>query len=181
MIKAMDAPDFKNALTALDDFLDTDPAAEGNVENVTPVGELARTVIYKRFRKIIRKGGRITADTPDEELHDLRIDCKKLRYLLEFFVSLFPANEMKRLIKQLKGLQENLGDFNDLSVQQEFLGDYLAGITPRTPQSIMLSAATGGLISRLAADHQRVRSEFLGVFKVFSAGENKARFKTLFN
>jgi CHAD domain-containing protein len=114
-------------------------------------------------------------------LHDLRIDCKKLRYLLEFFVSLFPAEEMKQLIKQLKGLQENLGDFNDLSVQQEFLGDYLAGITPRTPQSVMLAAATGGLISRLAADHQRVRSEFLGVFKVFGSKENRARFETLFN
>ena len=88
---------------------------------------------------------------------------------------------MKLLIGQLKKLQENLGDFNDLSVQQKFLNEYIAGIDPKTSQSIMLAAATGGLITRLAYDQAQVRSHFLSVFRVFSSNENKEYFKTLFN
>jgi CHAD domain-containing protein len=88
-------------------------------------------VIYKRYRRIVKKGSKISETTPDEKLHELRIDCKKLRYLLEFFTSLFPENEMKKLVKQLKQLQENLGDFNDLSVQQEFLVNHLGRLNHR--------------------------------------------------
>ncbi len=180
MLKAMDGDEFKAALAAMDEFIQSDPLAQGDVAGGKPVGDLARAVIMKRFQKIIKKGGRISASTPDEQLHNLRIDCKKLRYLLEFFTSLFPADEMKLLIKQLKRLQENLGDFNDLSVQQEFLTQYLESITPRTSQVVMLAAATGGLITRLAMDQKRVRSEFISVFEAFSSHENKARFKTHF-
>jgi CHAD domain-containing protein len=87
---------------------------------------------------------------------------------------------MKMLVRQLKQLQENLGDFNDLSVQQGFLIDYLQTIRPKTAQAVMLAAATGGLISRLHAAHGRVRSQFLRVFNAFDTPTNRERFKTLF-
>ncbi len=64
-------------------------------------------------------------DTEDEVVHQLRINCKKLRYLMEFFAPLFPENEIKTLIKALKLLQDNLGNFNDYSVQQIFLRQVL--------------------------------------------------------
>jgi CHAD domain-containing protein len=87
---------------------------------------------------------------------------------------------MKLLIKQLKQLQENLGDFNDLSVQQEFLMQQLQRLKPRSDQTIMLAAAIGGLITRLGIEHQQVRSQFLSVFDRFNSVENQRRFKTLF-
>jgi CHAD domain-containing protein len=182
MIKAMAGADFNNALQDLDAFVRSDPLAESNApEGARPIGDLAKTVIYKRYRRIVKKGSRITDATPDERLHELRIDCKKLRYLLEFFISLFPEDQMKILVKQLKRLQENLGDFNDLSVQQEFLTGYLKTIKPQTTQVVALAAATGGLITGLFIAHQRVRSHFLGVFETFTAPENRHRFKALFS
>jgi CHAD domain-containing protein len=180
MLKAMNAAEFKVALAALDQFVQSDVEVHRDATGSTPVGELARGVISKRYRRIIKKGQRISEQTPDEKLHELRIDGKKLRYLLEFFTSLFPADQMKRLIKQLKQLQDNLGDFNDLSIQQDFLTEYLETITPQTPQAVILAAATGGLITHLAMDQRRVRSDFLNVFAAFSSHENKLRFKTLF-
>ena len=60
----------------------------------------------------------IDDDSPDEALHRLRIDAKKLRYLLEFFRALYPPKEIGAVVGALKSLQDNLGDFNDLSVQQ---------------------------------------------------------------
>jgi CHAD domain-containing protein len=87
---------------------------------------------------------------------------------------------MKLLIKQLKQLQENLGDFNDLSVQQDFLMHQLQSIKPQSDQTTMLAAAIGGLITRLGIEHQQVRSQFLSVFDRFNSAENHQRFKTLF-
>jgi CHAD domain-containing protein len=87
---------------------------------------------------------------------------------------------MKKLVKQLKQLQENLGDFNDLSVQQEFLVNHLGTLKPQTREVVLLSAAIGGLISRLETAHKIVRSQFFHVFETFNSPENQKRFKTLF-
>ena len=181
MIRAMAATDFKAALSDLDAFVESDPSANSDGPLSTlPIGGLAKAVIYKRFRRIIRKGGHVSASTPDERLHDLRIDCKKLRYLLEFFTSLFPEDQMKTLVKQLKQLQENLGDFNDLSVQQNFLINHLQTIRPQAAQVVMLAAATGGLITRLHLAQRQVRSQFLSVFSTFNVPAIREQFKTLF-
>ena len=49
------------------------------------------------------------------DLHDLRIDFKKLRYALDFFRPLLGA-EVKTVISTLKQIQELLGDLNDADV-----------------------------------------------------------------
>jgi len=83
-----------------------------------PVGEYASKLIYKRYRKI-RKMARVINDgTSDQEVHELRIEFKKLRYLMEFFATLYPPLELKELLKSMKSLQSSLGRFNDYSVQQ---------------------------------------------------------------
>jgi CHAD domain-containing protein len=182
MIKAMDGEEFAFAMKSLDDFIQSDPMKTADAPNSTkPILEIAKSVIYKRYRRIVKKGRKIKQTTPDEKLHALRIDCKKLRYLLEFFTSLFPENEMKKLVKQLKELQENLGDFNDLSVQQKFLANHLGQLTQQTKQVVILSAAIGGLIARLDTAHKNVRSQFLTVFESFNSPDTQKRFRTLFD
>ena len=110
MVKAMAGNAFSTALADLGAFVQADPGtgSEGPAGDL-PIGGLAKAAIYKRYRRIIKQGSRISDATRDEKLHQLRIDCKKLRYLLEFFSSLFPEEAMTALIKQLKQLQENLG------------------------------------------------------------------------
>lgn len=49
------------------------------------------------------------------DLHDLRIDFKKLRYALDFFRPLLGA-ELKTVISALKQIQDVLGDLNDADV-----------------------------------------------------------------
>ena len=48
---------------------------------------------------------KMDAHTPDELVHELRIQCNKLRYLMEFFMNLYSGKTIKPLIKSLKGLQ----------------------------------------------------------------------------
>ncbi len=151
------------------------------VEPKVTVIELAYTTIIRQYKKILKNGMLITHESPDEDLHRLRIQGKKLRYSLEFFASLFPESNIKRLIKQLKLLQNNLGTFNDLSVQQDMLHVYLKGLRPASRKNFELNTAIGGLLTNLYHEQQRVREDFFSTFKKFGSRKNSARWNELFN
>ena len=60
-----------------------------------------------------------------EILHALRIDCKYLRYNLEFVRHLL-GDDSDRLLAPLRALQDVLGDLNDAVVSQHMLADALS-------------------------------------------------------
>jgi len=132
--------------------------------------------IRKRFKKIVEKGSGIDGTTPDEQLHRLRIDGKKLRYLLEFFRSLFDGDDIEYFRKQLKKLQNNLGDFNDVAVQLEMLAGHRDALYGNSTRSVNIAAAIGGLITHLSGKHTVLRQEFEQVFADFSATHNRKKF-----
>jgi len=134
---------------------------------------LADKLIGKRFAGFLRDGDKINESSADNELHKLRIRGKKLRYLLEFFRSFYDEAEMERFLKQMKRLQDNLGDFNDLSVQQEMLALRLAELSGRTQRTMQLGASLGGLISVLAGKHRSVRQAFQKSYSNFSKTGNR--------
>jgi CHAD domain-containing protein len=143
-----------------------------------PVAKLSRRLIVKRYARVIEKGGVIDDVAPDAALHALRIDCKKLRYLLEFFASLYQPDEVGVFVKQLKRLQDNLGDFNDLSVQREEMKSFLHN--SRRPIPVETAAAVGALVARLEDRQKRVRKNFAETFATFAGRDNADRFDRLF-
>jgi len=175
--KALASPDYRKMLNEWKKILirqRKDSAGPGD-----SVLSIASRTIYNRYRKIMNSGKKINTGTPDEKLHQLRIACKKLRYLLEFFVSVYPAHEISLLINQLKKLQDNLGKFNDLSVQKEQLRSFLEQKDGQTID-VHEAAALGGLITRLDQEHAAVRADFQTRFDQFSQPENQSLFKRLF-
>lgn len=73
--------------------------------------------LKKRLGDVVRHGnGSLTEDM--ERLHRLRIACKKLRYLIEMFDSLFDREKSKTYLGVLADLQDVLGRFNDHTVAQ---------------------------------------------------------------
>ena len=114
-------------------------------------------------------------------LHALRIDCKKLRYLLEFFASLFPPDEIEILVKQLKRLQDNLGDFNDLSVQRDYLLNISQAMPLEDDHARAALASIGCLVGVLEGEKTRVRGDFAQTFRIFAAKKNRKRFRQLFS
>jgi CHAD domain-containing protein len=59
----------------------------------------------------------------DAERHKLRIETKKLRYAVEFLAEPFGqlAEARTRFVKAAEGVQDRLGDLNDLATRQELL------------------------------------------------------------
>lgn len=143
--------------------------------------DLASRIIHRRFKRVMRDGQALEAATPDEVVHRLRIQCKKLRYAIEFFGSLYPADKIARLVKQLKGLQDILGDFNDLSVQQQMLQSALKELkSSQEQQGVEIAAALGGLMQSLFTEQQELRGHFTEAFVLFSDPENTALYRELF-
>jgi CHAD domain-containing protein len=86
-----------------------------------PIEVLSKYVIFQRFLKI-KKQIKVLDPKHDasETLHKLRIEYKKMRYLLDTFGYLYEKKEIKKLLKEMKKLQNVLGLFHD-SHQQKII------------------------------------------------------------
>ena len=182
VVRGLKSKKYSNMMMDWETFLNKPPPASATASNAAlPVMDLACQRIYKKYRGIVKTGSGILANTEDEMLHVLRIECKKLRYLLEFFAGLFPRKKVKTLIEQLKNLQDNLGDFNDLCVQQEYLLKISAELPANQRQSQKTLVAIGSLIDKLDHKKQTVKNAFARTFTNFAAPENQALFRQLFD
>jgi CHAD domain-containing protein len=93
-----------------------------------PVSELASGRIWRSYLQVCKDGEAINDQSPAEALHELRKDCKKLRYLLEFFQHLYPQDRMRELIRHTKTMLDTLGRFQDLEVQANSLHSLSEGL-----------------------------------------------------
>ncbi len=181
VIRSLKTREYEEIMQRIDLFLSEpqkDPPAASNAD--IPIIELARKRIYRKYRRVVKDGTSILENTQDELLHRLRIQCKELRYLLEFFSSLFPPQKMSELIGQLKKLQDNLGDFNDFSVQEEYLLKVAEELPATDQKSKKTLVAIGCLIGSLETKKQAVKGKFAKTFANFASPPNKKLFRELF-
>jgi len=142
--------------------------------------DLARELIWKRYRRIRRVASGLVASAPDAEVHRLRIECKKLRYLMEFFGPVFPAEPFRALLKPLKRLQDSLGEFNDLSVQQKNLQSFVAGLGAE-PRRLEIAQSAGALITVLHQRQIALREKILAAFARFNSDRTHRTFRAVFH
>lgn len=145
-----------------------------------PIGDVANERIWKVYRRTMKQGRAIREDSAAEKLHELRKTCKKLRYLMEFFRSLYPGKAIARAIKTLKQLQEVLGTYQDLDVQQQTLRHFAEQMNAEeaTPEATL--RAMEWLVERLRTRQEATRTLFTDRFEAFSAKPQRQLFHSLF-
>jgi adenylate cyclase len=89
-------------------------APQGVAEDAASLLAFAEKRLRRLLRRVVDLAAAARADYPPS-LHELRIAIKRLRYALEFFGHLVPGNRAAKLVGQLAGLQERLGQLNDLA------------------------------------------------------------------
>ena len=137
---------------------------------------LATKQISRRYQSICRKGKRIGTGTPDSEIHKLRIECKKLRYLLELFSSLLPQKKARRIVRRLMGMQTKLGRFNDYCLQTRFLVNHLKNSSSLSSGT---AAAIGGLVTSLSQSKQNSLENISERVSKFSDSKTRTLIKSL--
>jgi CHAD domain-containing protein len=103
-----------------------------------------------------------------ERLHRLRIAAKRLRYTLEFFEEVL-APQARDLIKEMKKLQDHLGDLQDAVVASELLRDFLAWGTwghaeGKRPAALPREPIVAPGVATYMADKQRELQQLLSTF-----------------
>jgi CHAD domain-containing protein len=144
-----------------------------------PVEELSSLRIARVYRRMVKMGRAIDDSSPAEDLHEMRKKGKELRYLLELFGGLYPAEATRPLVKALKALQDTLGRHQDREVQAaqlRALRDDLARVAGG-PAALM---AVGLLVERLGADEAAARAEFGERFAAFAGRDTRKRVKAVF-
>lgn len=181
LAKKLQSAKYKSTLSEWEQYLKKPSFNKPMGQNAhLTIKELADKRIWKVFNRALQEGDAINRESPAEALHTLRKTCKKLRYLMEFFQSLYPEHQIKHLIKNLKGLQDVLGNFQDYEVQEQNLQLFSEEMMAlNTPSNTFL--AMGVLIQDLDVRRCKARKDFASRFEDFKQEENQSAFKSLFN
>jgi CHAD domain-containing protein len=178
LIKLIKSAKYKRMLSEWESYLNSKEVR--NHQKSGSVRELAGNVIIKRNKKVLDFGQKIILTGSDDLLHQLRIEGKKLRYLLEFFQSLYPLEKIQFLIKKLKLLQDNLGELNDLVIQQRRLIDSAREISPATRGEKNTVLTLGILIGKLNEKQLIIKREFSKLFSNYADSEVQTIYDDLF-
>jgi CHAD domain-containing protein len=137
-------------------YLESAPSV-GSEESLAtaPVRDVAGPRILEAFKKIEKRAARVGANTSVSLIHRLRIDSKKLRYLLEFFAELYDSTTVSRLVSELKKLQNVLGVINDTQVQLALVEEFVG----QDPSQAGELPAIRQLTDAIADRQQALRSE----------------------
>lgn len=131
------------------------PDAKRNRRLSASILDSARKLLDKQERRVLDAGSSIARDDAPA-MHQLRIECKKLRYAAEFFRPLFRG--MDKFIARMKGLQDILGVMNDLALTETLL----ESLTGEHRDDAELQRYAGALIGWRSYHFNRLLTEFDG-------------------
>jgi CHAD domain-containing protein len=161
------------------DWRDALDAAAGSARRKPPVAALAARSIAGAHQRVLSSGAAITPTSPPQSLHDLRKLCKDLRYLLEIFASLHDPGVQWRAVRELKGLQDCLGEFQDTDVQRTEIRAFAVQMLAERWAPAVTLLAMGEVAAGLARRERRARAEFAGLFQEFASPAGQARITPL--
>jgi CHAD domain-containing protein len=181
MVRALGSMKFRNLLKSWRAFLEAPvPGRSAATNAMRPSKEVADACIWRMYRRVCKAGRTIVPDSPAGTLHELRKSCKKLRYLLEFFSSIYPKKQIGALVKMIKVLLANLGGLQDLVVQAGHLRETARQMHEQGRVETDTLLAMGVLVGDLLRRQQQARIEFSQIFADFDTPENRAVFRDLF-
>ncbi|MFN7955944.1 MAG: CHAD domain-containing protein, partial [bacterium] len=132
----------------------------------TSVGALGADVIERAHRRTLKQGKRVGRDPRAEDLHELRIRAKRLRYVLEV-VDELAGREGRRLLDDLADLQDVLGAHQDAVVGGQVLRRFIEAAPP-----LAASARAGAIAEALATEMARAaeaRARFAKAWSRFTS------------
>jgi CHAD domain-containing protein len=144
-----------------------------------PLREVVAARAWRLSQRISSSAEAITSETEPARLHRVRIDAKKLRYLVDVTPGFYAAVDLEIVLAALKKLQRLLGEFNDAHVQEARLLD--------CARKLSASGGSGGVtsgIDRLASERRqraaRLRGQVVDGLQQFRARDIRSACKRAF-
>jgi hypothetical protein len=118
--------------------------------------ENARRVIAVRLDELLSLRPALDDPALVQQLHDMRIAAKRLRYALEMFDICFSG--VKALLKQLTDIQEDLGTIHDLDVLIAILRERLQAVDTTAEDQIVEVMGTEATVAEKSSRLRRLLS-----------------------
>jgi len=160
------------------DFLESNEFATGKGSQ-HKIGKFANKHIIHIYKTVLSEGKSIGPASPVEAFHQLRKSCKKLRYLLEMFRDLYSPGKVKVLIKELKILQDDLGELQDLEAHSEILQNFLSQEISNKDGKHEPVNTIQQLIDKMHTRKQVIMENFHEKFSLFASKKVKKMFTDL--
>ena len=129
-----------------------------------PLASFARRALEKLHRGL--RGSAEGIDWRDAaRRHRVRIRVKRIRYACDFFATAFPARKLESYLDGLRGMQDILGEMNDIAVQRALLRKL---VPPRSPLGIVRAEAVSR--AALAMREQELIAALEPAWRAFETG-----------
>jgi CHAD domain-containing protein len=159
LLKELKRSDFADKYQELMDALDRQ-----SPRGQRPVARFAAEAINGRLQDVMDNADDITARYDSRRFHRERIRVKKLKYAMEPFLPLLPADHVE-LYALISDLQELMGQVHDVDVQGEAIGEWIAthGMTDGS-RALQYIARRRRALLRRTREHfrQMVEKDFEG-------------------
>jgi CHAD domain-containing protein len=176
----MDSPRYERLLADWRQFL-TQPAgfATGAPDARRPLVEVVAGRAWRLSKRLALSAEAISEHSDPSVLHEVRINAKKLRYLIDVTSSFYDPDDLECVLTALKKLQRVLGDFNDARVQETRLVELGQAIgAAGRPASAVL--ALGRLAERSRQRGDRLYPEAADELQQFRARATRAACRRAF-
>ena len=154
LLRALNSKRYSALLANYEAMLRTGPS--GDLAK-RPARSVLPALILKRYVKVREMGDAIDDASHADALHALRIECKRLRYALEFATPLY-AKAIRNFLPRLVELQDLLGEHQDAYVAIEQMQALAQTHKRELPAQTM--QAFDDIERRYAASAQQLRSRF---------------------
>ena len=144
----------------------------------SPLADVIAREADRAFERLIKNGRAIGRRSPAQDLHDLRKDAKRLRYVVECFGPLFDEDGLQVFIRRLKRLQDNLGTHQDAEVHVAHLHRLAKELADRGAGRPTLDALEV-LATHLDRERKTARRSFHTCFAEFDAKAGAAAYRRL--
>lgn len=164
LINFLDSKIYKSFVKEFNAFLkhNKQDNVYSSIGAVTPyqVRHVLSTLIYEHL-SYVRAYDTILEDAEVEILHALRIEFKRLRYLVSFFAGVL-GKSIESFGEELKKIQDHLGRLNDINVAHENL-EAIRGWKPEQAAAVQTYLAT------LQAEVPQLRDAFPAMWAHFNS------------
>lgn len=140
-----------------------------------PVNSVADELLREINQQTLKQGKALTRSSDAEALHDLRKTFKQLRYLMDFFSSLYPMVELRALTQSMADIQDDLGVLNDRYFQMAMVQAFIEQSKDEGAISI-----ADQLIEILQQQQDDAAKDFKDSFKRYASAASQKKFNALF-
>lgn len=116
-------------------MIDGTDIGEGGELAHEPLKNVVSSQISRAHKKFINDCRAINGKSSDDDVHELRKDAKRIRYLTESFSEVLSPKNEKVILTQLLSLQDNLGEVQDLRIHEQIVIDVNSYLRPMYAES----------------------------------------------